>query len=122
MALLWVFAIVVAYPYLPGSDTNVFKGVSVFIGLVLSLGSTGIVNQAMSGLVLMYSRAFKPGDYVHVAGTEGVVVELGLLSTKIRTNKHELVTIPNAVLVGTTSKNYSRLATEDHGVILSTRR
>jgi small-conductance mechanosensitive channel len=121
-ALLWVFAIVVAYPYLPGSDSNVFKGVSVFIGLVLSLGSSGVVNQAMSGLVLMYSRALKPGDYVRVADTEGVVTELGLLSTKICTNKRELVTIPNGVIVGTTTKNYSRLAAGDEGggVILHT--
>jgi len=120
IALLWVFAIVVSYPYLPGSDSNVFKGVSVFVGLVLSLGSTGIVNQAMSGLVLMYSRALKPGDYVYAADTEGRVVDLGLLSTKIRTNKRELVTIPNAVLVGSATKNYSRFAAEDGGVLLYT--
>ena len=119
-ALLWLFALVVAYPYLPGSGSDVFKGVSVFVGLVLSLGSSGVVNQAMSGLVLMYARALKPGDYVRVDETEGTVVELGLLSTKVRTNKHELVTIPNAVLVGTTTKNYSRLAGDGDGVILYT--
>jgi small-conductance mechanosensitive channel len=78
------------------------------------------VNQAMSGLVLMYSRALKPGDYVYAGDTEGVVVDLGLLSTKIRTNKRELITIPNAVLVGTATKNYSRLAAEGTGVILYT--
>jgi small-conductance mechanosensitive channel len=121
VALLWVFAIVVAYPYLPGSGSDVFKGVSVFVGLVISLGSSGVVNQAMSGLVLMYSRALKPGDYVRVADTEGVVAELGLLSTKICTNKRELVTIPNGVVVGTTTKNYSRLAADGgSGVILHT--
>jgi small-conductance mechanosensitive channel len=120
-ALLWMFAIVVAYPYLPGSGSDVFKGVSVFIGLVISLGSSGVVNQAMSGLVLMYSRALKPGDYVRVADTEGVVTDLGLLSTKICTNKRELVTIPNGVIVGTTTKNYSRLAAgADGGVIIHT--
>ncbi|HUF29942.1 MAG TPA: mechanosensitive ion channel domain-containing protein, partial [Gemmatimonadaceae bacterium] len=96
------------------------------VGLMLSLGSSGLVNQAMSGLVLMYSRAFRPGDYVRVNDTEGTVAELGMLSTKIRTNKQELVTIPNAVLVATTTKNFSRIAdgvatgTAHDGVLLYT--
>lgn len=118
-ALLWLFALVVAYPYLPGSGSDVFKGVSVFVGIVLSLGSSGIVSQAMSGLVLMYARALKPGDYVRIGDTEGTVVELGMLSTKIRTNKDEEVTLPNGVVVGLTTKNYSRLASE-RGVVLYT--
>ncbi|HUF26511.1 MAG TPA: mechanosensitive ion channel domain-containing protein [Gemmatimonadaceae bacterium] len=118
-AMLWLFAIVVAYPYLPGSQTDAFKGVSVFAGLLITLGSTGIVNQAMSGLVLMYSRALKPGDYVRIGETEGVVTTLGMLSTKIRTNKREEVTVPNAVVVTANIKNYSRLST-DEGVILHT--
>jgi small-conductance mechanosensitive channel len=119
MAMLWVLALVVAYPYLPGSHTDAFKGISVFIGLVLSLGSTGIMNQAMSGLVLMYSRAFRVGDYVRIADTEGMVTSLGMLSTKIRTNKREEVNVPNAVILGTTVKNFSRLA-EAQGVIVDT--
>jgi small-conductance mechanosensitive channel len=118
-ALLWMFALVVAYPYLPGSGSDVFKGVSVFVGIVLSLGSSGVVSQAMSGLVLMYSRALKPGDYVRIGETEGTVAELGMLSTKIRTNKDEEVTLPNGVVVGTTTKNFSRLASE-RGVVLYT--
>ena len=118
-ALLWLFALVVAYPYLPGSGSDVFKGVSVFVGIVLSLGSSGVVSQAMSGLVLMYSRALKPGDYVRIGDTEGTVAELGMLSTKIRTNKDEEVTLPNGVVVGTTTKNFSRLASE-RGVVLYT--
>jgi small-conductance mechanosensitive channel len=119
-ALLWLFAVVVAYPYLPGSGSDVFKGVTVFVGLMLSLGSSGLVNQAMSGLVLMYSRALKPGDYVRIDDIEGTVTELGLLSTKIRTNKREEMTLPNAFLVGTATKNYSRLAADGGGVILYT--
>ena len=117
--VLWMLAIVVAYPYLPGSDTDVFKGVSVLVGVMISLGSSGVVNQAMSGLVVMYARALKAGDYVRVGDTEGTVTELGLLSTKIRTTKHEEVTIPNAVLVGTTTKNYSRNH-EGHRLLLHT--
>lgn len=108
IALLWLFAIVVAYPYVPGSGSDVFKGVSVFAGLVLSLGSSGIMNRTMSGLVLMYARALKAGDYVRVGETEGTVTELGMLSTKIATTKREEVTLPNAVVVGATIKNFSR--------------
>ena len=112
LVLLWLFAIVVAYPYVPGSGSDVFKGVSVFAGLVISLGSSGIVNQAMSGLVLMYSRALKPGDYVRVGEIEGTVTMLGMLSTKITTLKREEVTLPNAVVVGASVKNYSRTPAE----------
>ena len=119
VALLWLFAIVVAYEYLPGSDSDAFKGVSVFAGLVITLGSTGIVTQAMSGLVLMYSRALKPGDYVRIGESEGIVTALGMLSTKLRTNKREELTLPNAVVVTTTIKNYSRLCA-DEGVIIHT--
>ncbi len=119
MALLWVLALVVAYPYLPGSHSEAFKGISVFVGLVLSLGSTGIMNQAMSGLVLMYSRSFRVGDYVRIADTEGTVTSLGMLTTKIKTNKREEVSVPNAVILGTTVKNFSRLA-DARGVIIDT--
>jgi small-conductance mechanosensitive channel len=110
VALLWLFAIIVAYPYLPGSDTAAFKGVSIFVGLVLSLGSTGLVNQAMSGLVLMYARAVRAGDYVRIGDVEGVVTALGMLSTKVRTTKWEEVTLPNAVVVSMATMNYTRLA------------
>ncbi|MEO8561291.1 MAG: mechanosensitive ion channel domain-containing protein [bacterium] len=118
VALLWLFAIVVAYPYLPGSGSDVFKGISVFAGLVLSLGSSGVMNQAMSGLVLMYSRALKPGDYVLVGDTEGTVTELGMLSTKVLTTKGELVTLPNAVVAGGKVTNFSRHSERDGGGIL----
>jgi len=119
LALLWIFAIVVSYPYLPGSGSDVFKGVSVFLGVVISLGSTGLVNQAMSGLVVMYARSFRAGDYVRIGDVEGVVTNLALLSTKIRTTKNEEVTIPNAAIVAGGTKNFSRLADES-GVILYT--
>jgi small-conductance mechanosensitive channel len=119
VALLWLFAMVTAYPYLPGSGSDVFKGISVFVGVILSLGSTGLMNQAMSGLVLMYARALRAGDYVRIADTEGTVTALGLLSTKIRTLRQEEVTIPNAVVVATGTMNYSR-STGDAGLMVST--
>jgi small-conductance mechanosensitive channel len=119
LALLWLFAIVAIYPYLPGSGSEVFKGVTVFAGLVVSLGSTGIVNQGMSGLVLMYSRALKAGDYVRIGAIEGTVTTLGMLSTKIRSTKNEEITIPNAVVVGTDVLNFTRLQASG-GVALHT--
>jgi small-conductance mechanosensitive channel len=108
--VLWLFAVAFAYPYLPGSSSDAFKGVSVFVGLMVSLGSSGLANQLMSGLTLTYSRALRSGDYVAVGALEGTVTELGMLSTKIRTFIGEDVTIPNAVMVSQTVTNYSRLA------------
>ena len=116
--LLWLFAAVMAYPYLPGSSTDAFKGASVFIGLVLSLGSSGLVNQIMSSFMITYSRALRLNDYVDVGHVEGTVTQVGVLSTKIRTPRGEEVTIPNAVVVAATTTNYSRFATE--GVYMPT--
>ncbi|MEO3955309.1 mechanosensitive ion channel domain-containing protein [Chromobacterium piscinae] len=106
--ILWLFALIVAYPYLPGANSDAFKGVSVFFGLMVTLGSAGLMNHAMSGLVLIYSRALRPGDYVKIGEAEGTVSELSALSTKIRTGQGFEVTIPNAVAVGGLVNNYSR--------------
>jgi small-conductance mechanosensitive channel len=107
-ALLWAFAIVVAYPYLPGSQTEAFKGVSVFLGLMVTLGSSGLVGQIVSGFTITYSRAIRLGDFVRIGDVEGVVTHLGILSTKLKTLRHEDVTIPNAVVVSQTTTDYSR--------------
>jgi small-conductance mechanosensitive channel len=117
--VIWIFGISVAYPYIPGSDSPAFKGLSVFVGLMVSLGSAGLVNQVMSGLVVVYSRAFKPGDVIKVGEVEGLVTEVGVLSTKVITRKRLEITIPNAVLVGTTTTNFSS-ARGDTGLILHT--
>jgi len=118
--LMWVFAIVVAYPYIPGSESDVFKGVSVFLGLMATLGSAGAVNHLVSGLVLVYSRSCKPGDYVRIGDIEGVVTVVGVLSTKISTLKREVITVPNSVLVGGAITNYSTLAKETGAMIAAT--
>jgi small-conductance mechanosensitive channel len=119
VALLWLFALTVSYKYLPGSNSEAFKGVSVFVGLVVSLGSTGIMNQLMSGLMLTYSRALRVGDFVKTADVEGTVTQLGTLSTKIKTARNEEITIPNAVIVASATTNYSRHA-EREGVFVPT--
>jgi small-conductance mechanosensitive channel len=118
-ALLWVFAAVMAYPYLPGSDTDAFKGASVFIGLVISLGSSGLVNQVMSSFMITYSRALRLGDFVRIGDVEGTVTHVGVLSTKIKTLRGEEVTLPNAVVVATNTTNYSRFA-DSEGVFTPT--
>ena len=113
VTLIWLFAIVVAYPYLPGSNTEAFKGVSVFLGLMVTLGSSGLVNQIMGGFVVTYSRALRLGDFVRIGDVEGTVVHLGLLSTKVRTLRNEEVTIPNAVVSSQITTDYSRNAPGD---------
>jgi small-conductance mechanosensitive channel len=115
--IIWVFALTVAYPFIPGSNSDAFKGISVLLGLMVSLGSAGVVNQVMSGLVATYSRAFKAGDYVKIGDTEGTVTDVGMLATKVMTARREEVTIPNAVLVSTTAINYSRLGQADGSLV-----
>ena len=117
--ILWIFGLIMVYPYLPGSGSDAFKGVSVMVGVILSLGSTSIINQAAAGMVLMYSRAFRAGEFISFDDMEGRVISLGILSTKIRAASREEVTIPNAVLSNAKLKNYSRFK-EGSGVILST--
>jgi small-conductance mechanosensitive channel len=75
---IWIFALTIAYPYIPGSESDAFKGISVFAGLMLSLGSTGFINHVMSGLVIAYSGSMRVGDYVSVQNIEGTLQELGL--------------------------------------------
>ena len=107
-AFAWLFAIVVVYPYVPGSQTDAFKGVSVLLGLMLTLGSSGLVTQIMSSFMITYSRALRVGDFVRVGDVEGTVTQLGMLSTKLKTVWSEEVTIPNALVISQTTTDYSR--------------
>lgn len=119
VVVVWVFALVVAYPYIPGSNTDAFKGLSVLIGLVVTLGSTGLINQVISGLFVVYSRSIRPEDYVRIGDVEGEVISVGSLATKLKTPQQEEITIPHSVLVGTAITNYSRLAV-NHGMVIAT--
>jgi small-conductance mechanosensitive channel len=118
--VVWLFGFVAAYPYIPGSDSEAFKGIGVFVGLMLSIGSSGIVNQAVSGLMLMYTRALRPGEFVQIGDTEGTVRAVGFVNTRIETLRREEISIPNAVIAATVTRNYSRLAGEG-GVRVATR-
>jgi small-conductance mechanosensitive channel len=109
-AFLWLFAIAVSYPYMPGSETDAFKGLSLFVGLLVSFGSSGLVNQLMSGFMITYSRSLRMNEFVRIGDAEGTVTHLGVLSTRIRTLQNEEITLPNAVVAAQTTTNYSRPA------------
>ncbi|NTX67978.1 mechanosensitive ion channel [Lelliottia amnigena] len=115
---IWLFALSAAYPFLPGANSLAFKGISVFFGLMLTLGSAGVMNHAMSGLVLIYSRALRKGDVIRVADNEGLVSEIGMLATKIVTRENYVVTVPNAVVVSGKITNLSAQA-QDGGLNLT---
>lgn len=115
--VLWLFALAMAYPYLPGSHTDAFKGLSVLVGVMISLGASNLVGQAASGLILIYSRALKPGEFVKIGETQGTVTELGMFATRIETGMGEEVVLPNSFVLSNTTKNYSR-ATDDEGYVM----
>lgn len=117
--IVFVFALAMAYPYLPGADTEAFKGLSVLVGVMISLGGASVLGQGFSGLILMYMKAFRRGDYVRIGDTEGTVAELGMFATRIRTGMGEEITLPNAGIMGTTVKNYSR-AVAGSGYVVDT--
>jgi small-conductance mechanosensitive channel len=114
---LWVFALVMAYPYLPGSQSDAFKGISVLLGVMVSLGSSSVVAQAFSGLILIYSRALRPGEYVKIGECEGTVIEIGLFATHIETGSGERIVLPNSQVVATSTRNFSRPASGGEFVV-----
>jgi small-conductance mechanosensitive channel len=114
---VWLFATVMAYPYLPGSSSEAFKGISVLIGLMVTLGGSSLFGQAASGLILLYSRTLRLGEFVRIGEYEGTVTELGVFMTRISTGFGEDLTLPNAWVLGTATTNYSR-PTEGRGYML----
>ena len=108
--IVWVFALAIAYPYLPGAQTDAFKGLSVLLGLMASMGAASVVGQAFNGFILMYSRAYRRGDFVRIGEVEGTVESLGTFVTSIRTGLGEHLTVPNSVVMGGLVRNYSRSA------------
>lgn len=113
------FAVVMAFPYLPGAQSPAFKGVSIFIGVLVSLGSTSAVANLAAGVILVYSRSFRIGDWVRIGETVGEVVEATLLVTRLRTAKNIRVTIPNGTVMAQSIENYS-VPGQGRAVILST--
>ena len=108
VVLVWLFAVAMAYPYLPGAETDAFKGLSLFVGLMVSIGASSIVGQAAGGFTLLYSRTLSVGDVVRVGGEEGTVQQIGLFTTRIRTPMGVEVSFPNNVMMGGKLENLSR--------------
>lgn len=117
---IWLFAIAMAYPYLPGAESAAFKGISVLVGVMVTLGGSNLIGQGASGLILMYSRTLRVGEYVRINDQEGTVIEMGAFTTKIRTGLGEEISVPNALVLGTTTKNYSRAVKGDGYVVDTT--
>lgn len=115
--LIWLFGLAMAYPYLPGAQTEAFKGMSVLIGVMMSLGASSFVGQVAGGLILTYSSMLKKGEYVRIGDHEGTVVSIGAFNTRIRTGVGEEVTLPNSMIVGNATKNYSRAVKGDGYVV-----
>lgn len=115
--LLYAFMIAMIYPYLPGSDSGVFQGISVFVGLIVSLGSSTVIGNIIAGLVITYMRPFKMGDRIQLNDTTGNVIEKTPLVTRIRTPKNEVVTIPNSFMMSSHTVNYS-VSARTYGLII----
>ncbi len=114
-----IFALVIAYPFIPGSDSAAFKGVSVLLGVLFSLGSTSVISNVIAGYTMTYRRAFRIGDRVKIGDTVGDVSEMRILVTHLRTPKNEEVVIPNSTILNGEVTNYSTMA-RDQGLILHT--
>lgn len=115
--VIYAFTLVFMFPYLPGSDSKAFQGVSIFLGVLFSLGSTSAIANIVAGIVITYMRPFQIGDRVKIGDTVGDIVEKNLLVTRIKTVKNEDVTIPNANIINVHLWNYTKNASK-LGIIL----
>jgi small-conductance mechanosensitive channel len=119
--LLLAFTVAIVYPYLPGADSKVFQGVSVFVGIIFSLGSSSAIGNLVAGLVITYMRPFKIGDRVQIKEITGFVVEKNLMVVRLKTHKNEYVTFPNMMILSSGIINYNTSSDEDaEGLILNT--
>jgi len=117
--VLYAFMFVVIFPYLPGSESPIFRGVSVFLGILLSLGSSTLISNAMAGMVITYMRPYKIGDRIKIDDVVGDVMEKTMMITRIKTIKNEDITIPNAKILTSYTVNYTT-PTEREGLIIHT--
>jgi len=117
--IIIVFALVAAFPYIPGSSSPAFKGITIFMGVLFSMGSSSAVGNIFAGLVLTYMRPFTQGDFVKISEIKGTVVSRKTFSTRLRTNRNQIVTIPNISVSSNHIINYSRMAKQE-GIILET--
>jgi len=116
-ALLYVFMFIVIFQYLPYSDSRIFQGVSVFIGILISLGSTALIGNLVSGMVLTYMRPFRAGDFIKIGDTIGTVKERTPFAIRVMTTKNEEITIPNSNIMSGFTTNYSQTARENRLIL-----
>ncbi|MBP7118297.1 MAG: mechanosensitive ion channel [Candidatus Cloacimonetes bacterium] len=110
--LILFFVVVIIFPYLPGSGSPAFQGISIFVGVLFSLGSSSAIANIIAGIILTYMRAYRVGDYVHIGDKQGILMETTLLVVRIKTLKNEEVSIPNAIVLGGNITNFSSYARE----------
>ena len=115
--LIMFFTVVVIFPYLPGSSSPAFQGISIFVGVIVSLGSSSAIANIIAGIILTYMRAYKIGDFVRIGDKKGTLMETSLLVVRIKTVKNEEVTIPNAIVLAGHITDYSSYAREGHLVL-----
>jgi small-conductance mechanosensitive channel len=118
--LIIAFVLVVAYPYIPGSESSAFKGISIFLGVLFSLGSSSAIANLIAGVILTYMRSFRVGDVIKVGDATGVVLERRLYATRLKTFKNEIVTIPNGTILTSHVTNLSQEVRQGDGLILHT--
>jgi small-conductance mechanosensitive channel len=116
-ATMLLAGLVVAYPYIPGSGSRAFQGAGLFVGLLAALGSSAVATNVISGVMLIYTRAFQEGDRVEINGVIGVVQDRNLLVTRIQTPRNELVSLPNAMVISTPVLNFSYAGREGPGPV-----
>lgn len=115
--MIWVTAIIVAFPYIPGSQTPAFRGISVLAGLMISFGSGNLISQLVGGLVVVYNRTCRPGDFVRIGDFEGTIASVGFFSSRLVTGRNEEIVLPNSQISSSAVTNYTRL-NETEGVLV----
>lgn len=118
--LILFFVVVIVFPYLPGSGSPAFQGISIFVGVLVSLGSSSAISNIIAGIILTYMRAFRIGDFVQIGDKEGILMDTSLLTIKIKTVKNVEISIPNSVVLSGNITDYSSYAREGN-LILHTR-
>ena len=118
--LILAFVAVIAYPYIPGSQSSAFKGISIFLGVLFSLGSSSAIANLIAGVSLTYMRSFRVGDVIKVGDSTGVVLERRLYITRLKTFKNEVITIPNGIILTSHVTNLSQEVRKGDGLILHT--
>jgi len=115
--MIWITAVIVAFPYIPGSQTPAFRGISVLAGLMISLGSGNLISQLVGGLVMVYNRTCRPGDFVRIGEFEGTIASVGFFSSRLVTGRNEEIVLPNSQISSSALINYTRL-NETEGVLV----